>query len=108
MDGPVQSRVSSFTHNREDGGIEKIKAAARSVESWRCFSNIQMTEGGGWWGLTSPPHCFGQPQSCPLAALGPLGLSSKVPSQHPSLTSAEDKVMRPVLSIWLLPSKKIL
>lgn len=46
--GPALSRVSYFTLTTEGtGGIEKIKAAARSVESWRCFSNIQMTEGGG-------------------------------------------------------------
>lgn len=42
------SRVRYFPLTTEGtGGIEKIKAAARSVESWRCFSNIQMTEGGG-------------------------------------------------------------
>lgn len=36
------------------GGTEKIKAAAFSVVSWRCFTNIHTTEGGGCGGLTSP------------------------------------------------------
>lgn len=46
-------------HREEKGGTEKIKAAARSAESWRCFSNLQMTEGGVGrerrWGRASPP-----------------------------------------------------
>lgn len=88
-------------------GTEKIKAAARSVESWRCLSNIQMTGGRRVRGLMSPPRRLGQPQSCPLAALGPLGLPSLSPSQHLSLTSAEDKSHEAtVSSVWLLPTAR--
>lgn len=32
------------------GGAEKMKAAALSVESWRCSPNVQMTEGDGGGG----------------------------------------------------------
>lgn len=86
--------VSSFTPPAERTGgwrgREKIKAAARSVESWLLFSNIQMTAGGTggteevvgigregclWRGEMPSAQCFGQPQSCPLAALGPPGAS---------------------------------
>lgn len=54
LKGSGQSGVSSFTPPAERtggwGGREKIKAAARSVESWLHFPNIQMTAGDGWDG----------------------------------------------------------
>lgn len=55
------SALSLSQQRRREGreGSKKIKAAARSVESWRCSSNIQMTEERLEGVLMSPPQCFG-------------------------------------------------
>lgn len=87
-DRPTQRRVSPFSHTTEGtggwGGAEKMKAAALSVESWRCSPNVQMTEGdwGGHWRLHH--NSLVNLTHVPWPPLGPLGLSSPSPSEHPS------------------------
>lgn len=63
--------------SQQRGQEARIKAAALAAESWLCSANIHTTAGDRWDGgdgglvVAGGWGCFGQPQSRPLAALGP-------------------------------------